>query len=1165
MDHVSSNFDRAGRGRTKRAATREQYDVAIVGGGPAGCVTALAFARRGARVLLVEANPQSARRLAGEWIHPPAVEILKELGVDLRPATPFHSGRGFVAFPDDGSRPIVLPYESGKFAYSFEHHALVETLRAYCEEHPLVDYVPYARATRLEENRLTYQIESGGAHTVKASLLVGASGRMSVAHNALGIRRAAGTYSRMAGLLLEDVEMPFEGYGHVCMGGLGPILAYRIDSRHVRLQMDVPLSLRLRRDRQAVLYEAYAPALPETLRPAFRDALLRGGIMWATNQIRPRLEFGREGLALVGDAVGYHHPLTAVGMTMGFQDAIALAAAKSFKAYRRERIIKSRVPEMLAVALYEIFADTSDEVVAIRRAIYELWRESPAERFKTMDFLGCTNTDPAAFGASFFKAMFIGSRDLVKRGFVSGRWDHIQGISSDLAERARWLLGGALHLTAPGPTQPPTAGAAGAGPEGPGSLSAEERFGVALKASSVKADVVELPNGPASRSGEKQLSVTETLERGAKAFLALQMSDGSWEGEVVWCPMLASQFVIASHLMNRPIDPARQKRFLLHFERTRLPDGTWGLSESSHPYLFTTALVYVAARILGVEKGDPLLTRAGRFIRDEGGVSAIPSWGKFWLALMNLYAWDGAFPVLPELFTLPKWFPLHPSRYYCHTRLMYLAMAVLAGQRFQGPRTSLVESLRAELYPRGYDGVNFAKARSEIRQGDILARWSKPLELAYKVMRVADNVLGNAWLSPKKRRGEVLETLRERIRYELRTTNHTSLSPVSGILNILALHVGDANDPDAQKAFAAMEGWIWEDDADGARIAGARSSSWDTGLAAQALAEIAPHVDVEAALRRATSYLEGQQIRETIPDATAFDRVDPRGGYCFAGAWHGWPVSDCTAEALVARMRSPYSAPAKGDVELGIRFLLKEQNGDGGFSTYEPQRIPFSIEWLNPAEMFGDSMMEHSFVECTASCVAAMVKARAHLEPELVDGPIRRAVAFLWNKQHPNGSWPAGWGVRLIYGTLFGIRGLIAGGVPSTDPAIRKACAWLKTRQRADGSWGEQPSTGAEDGYVEEPEGQVIQTAWALSALLEAGDPDWDTIERAAKFLMSQQLGSGEWPRQAPAGVFFHVALLDYTLYRAYFPLMALGQFETRRKLRASLYDARAAEPSAAE
>jgi lanosterol synthase len=754
--------------------------------------------------------------------------------------------------------------------------------------------------------------------------------------------------------------------------------------------------------------------------------------------------------------------------------------------------------------------------------------------------------------------MLLASRDLVTRGIASGRWDHVKSVSSDLAERSRWLLGGALHLTPPTPTQPPNDRAAG--DSSAASLSAEERFGAALKASSVKADVVELPSAPPSRSGTiERNTIAEALDRGTRAFMALQADDGSWEGEVVWSPMLAAQYVIASHILERPIDPLRKKRFLLHFERTRNETGAWGLHELSHSYLFTTTLVYVAARLLGVAKNDPLLSRALRFIRDEGGVEAIPSWGKFWLALLNLYAWEGVSPVLPEIWNLPKWFPLHPSHYYCHTRLIYLGMATLAGQRFQVQPTALTDELRGELFPGGYASVDFERARTSLREGDLLKPWTKPLDLAYRALRFVDRRTTRAG------RDKALKEVRDRIRTELRTTRFTSISPVSGILDLLALGVADPRDPDVESAFRAMDGFIWEDDVDGARIAGARSACWDTAFATQALACAAPHVEVGRALERAGRYLEAQQIHESLVGAEAVDRVDPRGGYCFAGGWHGWPVSDCTAEALVARIQAgvalgPSSDPDPADLEEGIRFLLQEQNSDGGFSTYEPRRIPFSIEWLNPAEMFGDSMTEYSFVESTAASISAMVAARSLLRsPELVDEPIRRATQYLVYRQHPNGSWPAAMGVRLVYGTMFGIRGLVAGGVPCTDPAMRKACAWLKARQRPDGSWGEQHLYGSVDEYAEEGEGQVIQTAWALSALLDAADPDWDAIERAARFIASSQLGSGEWPKQAPAGVFFHTALLDYSLYRAYFPLKALAEFETRRKLRAALYDVQGA------
>ena len=40
-----------------RDATADSYDVAIIGAGPVGSLCALAHARKGARVALLEANP----------------------------------------------------------------------------------------------------------------------------------------------------------------------------------------------------------------------------------------------------------------------------------------------------------------------------------------------------------------------------------------------------------------------------------------------------------------------------------------------------------------------------------------------------------------------------------------------------------------------------------------------------------------------------------------------------------------------------------------------------------------------------------------------------------------------------------------------------------------------------------------------------------------------------------------------------------------------------------------------------------------------------------------------------------------------------------------------------------------------------------------------------
>jgi lanosterol synthase len=609
--------------------------------------------------------------------------------------------------------------------------------------------------------------------------------------------------------------------------------------------------------------------------------------------------------------------------------------------------------------------------------------------------------------------------------------------------------------------------------------------------------------------------------------------------------MLASQFVLACHLMKRPIDTLRARRILLHFEKTRLPSGTWGLSEWSPPSLFVTTLVYVAARMLGAESTGPLLVRAIAFLRREDVVS-IPSWGKFWLAMQNLYGWEGVNPVSPELWGMPRWLPVHPARYYCHTRLIYMGMATLYGQRLTAPLSPLTQAIRLELYPNGFEAVDFGRGRTALREGDLYAPPSPVLRASYRVLGWLERV------TSEERRSRSLGVLRDRIRQELRTTNHTSISPVSGLLNILALHAVDPNDPDAQKAFAKMDDWFWEDDEAGARVTGARSGTWDSSFAVLALAAASPRAETEDALVRADRFLATQQFHGPLAeslDACAIDRIEPDGGYCFAGVWHGWPVSDCTAEAILARLESPFGNASKEEIEAAVRFILRTQNPDGGFGTYEATRAPFSLEWLNPAEMFGDSMTESSYVECTASCIAALAKARRHFhDPSVVDAAIGRAVRVLRAAQLPNGAWPGAWGVRLVYGTMFGVRGLIAGGVAKDDPQIRKACAWLKSHQSADGGWGEAHVATRSAHYEDADRSLVIQTAWALCALLSAADPERDAIDRAAQFLAAAQLPTGEWEQREPAGVFFHTALLDYTLYKLYFPVMALAQYQSYRE-----------------
>lgn len=1100
----------------------ERCDVAIIGAGPAGCTAALAFAERGAGVLVLEANPRAARRLAGEWLHPPAVEILRRLRVDLTATVDYPSGRGFVIFPEDGSEPIVLAYPCDKLGVSMPHDRLVGTLREALG-HRAIEYREDARVTLVEGQTLEYRIRDSAAAAVRADLILGASGRAGISRRMAPGAPTSTTCSRMAAVILET-DLPFEGYGHVFFGGPGPILLYRISRHEVRMCLDLPFSLSTRRDARAVLFEAYGPVLTPGLRDAFRRALGEHEIAWATNETSQRELFGRPGFALLGDAVGHHHPLTAIGLTLGIQDATALARARSFSAYERRRHREGRVPEVLAIALYDIFSGASDESVAMRRAIYDMWRHSSVERDRTMRLLSCD-----AVGFRDFNAVTLKILGRTAAGLV---FDRTLG-HRDAPRVARGIGTAVRRWLGPEAVPRGDVKANGASPQ--------PRGGAPLPTNPPNLHLMESDaQGEAPSGGD----TSQALDLGIRALLAQQDEDGSWEGECIWSAMLAAEYVLTWHLLGKDISQVRRRRILLHFDRMRLPSGVWGLSEVGEPSLFVTTLVYVAARTLGVPADHDLLAPTRAFFDSEGGVLEIPSWGKFWLALLGLYDWGGVNPVAPELWAMPRWAPIHPSRYYCHTRLIYVAMAVLYARRVQPRVTSLTLELRKELFPQGFDRIDFAKARNRLREGDL---WEKPnvlLRGGYDVLRIVDRARS------ARDRKSLLDELRTLIRWELRSTNHTAISPVSGLLDILALWVENPDDADAAKAVEQFDCWIWEDDEDGFRVAGARSAIWDTSFAVQALGEAREHEAARAAVRQGIRFLESQQIRTSFHGYRENHRTDPRGGYPVSWVWHGWPVSDCTAEAILSRLEA--SGASDDDVVLAAEFILRSQGADGGFGSYEARRAPFSIEWLNPAEMFGDSMAETGYVECTASCIAALA-AIAAKRPHLIQSKlpaIREAIDRGGNairrKQRSSGAWPAAWGIRFIYGTWFGVRGLLASGAPPTDPAVRKACRWLKSLQRADGSWGERLEPKV-DAYVASEVGQVVQTAWALLTLAEADDPDFSALERAASFLARSQLGNGQWPRQDPHGLFHRTARLEYTLYRSYFPLWALAKFEARR------------------
>ncbi len=653
----------------------------------------------------------------------------------------------------------------------------------------------------------------------------------------------------------------------------------------------------------------------------------------------------------------------------------------------------------------------------------------------------------------------------------------------------------------------------------------------------------------------------------ARNVLSLQKPEGDWEAEMVWNTMLLAQYIIVHRIVagTLPFSDEVRAEMVKHFRYWQRSDGGWGMHPESPSYVYFTTMAYVGLRLLEVPADEPMVVKARRFLRaQEGGVLAIPSWGKFWLAMLDLYGWDGVNPIPPEVFLLPESVPLHPNNYYCHTRYIYLGIAFLYGKRFTVDLGPLGDALRHELYGEqgrdreAYDTIRFAKARHLIAKSDLYVRPSAPLRFVYDLLAQYER-----FAVPTVRK-HALAVCLDRIVYEMHASRYQGISPVNGLLNCLALYATSPTHPELAPSLAGMEAWKWQDEVEGIRYAGARSNAWDTAFAMQALSEIcespgAASPEAIDGLRRGYAYLLSTQMQEELPGWQAERRERILGGWCFSDGAHRWAVSDCTAEALLALLEcnaNPLLAPAENlqisdeRILQAVDFMLRRQNADGGFGTYERRRGGPLLELINPSEMYGECMTELSYIECTASCVTALCKVQKthpQLLPHQVSDAIDRGVGFLRKQQRDDGSYRGFWGVNFTYAAFHIAEALTAAGVERDDPSLRRLVDWLIGKQKPDGSYGERYESCLDGKYREHAHGQAVMTAWALLALMRLLPVQHPVIERGVDWLVRRQLPSGSFPQEAVAGVFFGTAMLDYRYYKEYFPAWALGRYAALR------------------
>ncbi|RLE37163.1 squalene--hopene cyclase, partial [Candidatus Acetothermia bacterium] len=340
--------------------------------------------------------------------------------------------------------------------------------------------------------------------------------------------------------------------------------------------------------------------------------------------------------------------------------------------------------------------------------------------------------------------------------------------------------------------------------------------------------------------------------------------------------------------------------------------------------------------------------------------------------------------------------------------------------------------------------------------------------------------------------------------------------------------------------FYGEKGFAIEED-DTFRLQSCLSPVWDTGLAMIALQDAGLPAD-HPALVKAGKWLLNEQI--FVGGDWQVKCNGRPGGWAFEFDNDVYPDTDDSSVVMMALLRTDLPKRAKEfAISRGLEWLLAMQSSNGGWGAFDRNNTRAFLREI-PFADFGE-MIDPPSVDVTAHIVELL----GRLGYKKGFRPVDRALRYLKREQEPDGAWYGRWGVNLTYGIGYVLPALAAVGEDMRAPYVRRAVEWLISHQNADGGWGERIEGYYDPAWRGRGPSTASQTAWAILALIAAGEIDRPATVRGISYLIETQKEDGGWDEPYFTGAGFPTDfMINYHFYRDVFPVMALGRYRRGRE-----------------